>query len=76
MRRIPAPTEIAGYAIFTILGLYLLYQATTGQNVAVLLAGALLFLLGLMALIFAVRNTIWHRHMLRQSPADRNAEDK
>ena len=76
MRRIPAPTEIAGYAIFAILGLYMLYKATTGQNLTVLLAGTLCFVLGLMALIFGVRNAIWHRQMLRQSPLHQNSEEK
>lgn len=70
MRRVPAPLEIIGYAILSIMGLIMLYEGTTDQAVALLVGGAFCTTLGLITLVYAVRNTLWHRHMLRGTVTD------
>jgi hypothetical protein len=67
MRRIPSPPEIAGYTILSIFGLSMLYEGTVHQETAILISGAVCFLLSIIALVSALRNVLWHRQMLRQS---------
>lgn len=67
MRRVPAPLEIIGYAVLSIAGLILLYEGTTDQSGGLLVAGAFCITLGLLTLVYAIRNTLWHRRMQRQS---------
>lgn len=67
MRRVPAPLEIIGYTALSIAGLIMLYEATTNQSPGLLVAGAFCITLGLLTLVYAIKNTLWHRRMLRQS---------
>jgi hypothetical protein len=70
MRRISTLLEVLLSAALFILGLYLLHAAISAQSeygVLILVAGAVSFALGQMALVFAVKSILWHRRMLRRS---------
>ena len=71
MRRIPTAMETSVFAILSIFGLYVTYEGAIEQESAYLLIGALCFVLGVMGLVTAVRNLLWHRQMLRDSSARR-----
>lgn len=72
MRRVPAPLEIIGYAVFLIAGLIMIYEGTTDQVVGLLLGGAFCISLGLITLVYAIRNLLWHRDMLHGSVTDKS----
>ena len=70
MRRVPAPLEITGYAGLVIAGLIMLYEGTTDQSAGLVVGGAFCITLGLLTLVYAIRNTLWHRGMLRGTVTD------
>jgi hypothetical protein len=70
MRRVPAPLEIIGYVALPITGGILIYVGTTDQLVGFLICGAFCIPLGLITLVYAIRNTLWHRDMKRRSVTD------
>lgn len=74
MRRVPAPLEIIGYGTLSITGVIMLYEGTTNQSVTLLVGGAFCITLGLMTLVYAIRNTLWHRHMLRGTVTDESID--
>jgi hypothetical protein len=74
MTRAPAPLEIPGYAALSMLGLYMLYEGTTHQTIAVLIGGAVSFTVGLTGLVFVIRSALSHRRMLRRSSLDQKID--
>lgn len=73
MKRVATPLEIIGCVLMLVVGLFLLYLGTIDQAVAILIAGAICFPLGVTLLVPAIRNFRWHRQMLRDSRTDRHA---
>jgi hypothetical protein len=67
MRRIPVPLEFIFHVMLFVIGSYMLYLGISGQQMLLLIAGALCCVLGLLALGFAIRAMLWHRQMLRES---------
>jgi hypothetical protein len=70
MRRISTLFEVILSATLLILGIYLLYEGISTRSpseTAVVIGGACFFVLGMMALVSAIRSILWHRHMLRHS---------
>lgn len=76
MRRLPTPIEIAGYASLSIFGLFMLYEGTSDNGILFLVGGACGVVLGALATVFAIRNFLWHREMLRQSTLDQDTEQE
>jgi hypothetical protein len=69
--------EILGYAAVSVLGFFMLYRGTTDQVSTVLMGGAVCFILGVTGLVFAIRNVLWHRQMLRESlPSQKSPADR
>ena len=67
MRWIPGTIEFIGCAALVALGLYGLYRGTADQVPVLLISGATGVALGLGALFFVIRNTLWHRQRLDDS---------
>jgi inner membrane protein involved in colicin E2 resistance len=67
MRWMPATIEIVGSVALVIFGLYAVYQGISDQTSALLLSGAVCLALGIGALVFVIRNALWHRQRLRDS---------
>ena len=74
MRRIPVLLEFIFYALLSTIGSYMLYLGTSGQEMMLLIAGALCSVSGFLALGFAIRAILWHRQMLRESISSRGAD--
>ena len=74
MRRIPVLLELIFYALLFAIGCYMLYLGTSGQEMMLLIVGALCFVSGLLALGFAIRAILWHRQMLRESISGRGGD--
>jgi uncharacterized membrane protein len=70
MRSVPTSLEIVVYTVLSIAGLAMIYEGTTDQSAALLVSGALCITFGLLTLVYAIRNMLWHRRMLRQSATD------
>lgn len=70
MKRVATPLEIIGCVLMLILGLFLLYEGTINQAVAILIGATICLPLGVALLVPAVRNFRWHRQMLRDSSLD------
>lgn len=70
MRMIFTSSEIFFSGVLVIIGLYLLdlgFSGSPKDSIMSLLAGAVLFGLGCVALSFAIRSRLWHRAMTRES---------
>jgi hypothetical protein len=77
VRRISTPCEAILSATLLILGIFMLYEASSinsASETASLIGGAVCFALGMMTLVSAIRSILWHRHMLRQSTANRDMD--
>jgi len=74
MRNVPTPMEIIGYAVMSIAGFVMIYEGTTNQLAGLLLGGSLCITLGLITLVYAIKNALWHRNMLRRSVRDENCD--
>ncbi len=67
MRWMPGTINFICCAAVVIVGLYALYQGMADRSPIVLISGAAVIALGLGALLFVIRNALWHRQRLDDS---------
>lgn len=74
MRNVPTSLEIIAYAVFSIAGIVMIYEGTTNQLAGLLLGGSICITLGLITLVYAIKNALWHWGMLRRSDKDEKCD--
>ena len=74
MRNVPTLLEIIGYAVLSIAGFVMIYEGTTNQVAGLLLGGSLCITLGLITLVCAIKNALWHWNMLHRSVTDEKCD--
>ena len=74
MRNVPTSLEIIGYAVLSIAGFVMIYEGTTNQLAGLLLGGSICITLGLITLVYAIKNALWHWNMLRRSVRDEKCD--
>jgi hypothetical protein len=74
MRNVPTSLEIIGYAVLSIAGFVMIYEGMTNQLAALLLGGSLCITLGVITLVYAIKNALWHWNMLHRSVRDEKCD--